>query len=306
MALRLVLLLGICVGLHLPSAARAQPSDVRPTWAGTSLRTFALVPPLRIPDALTAPVRLEPVAQALESAAAMSGAFSQTLGPAHIVASATPVPARESWRTQGLENDRGYWYTVGATGAASLGARTLLLLPAFFVLSLPALVPMSAAAAISVWFGGITVLSALDSAASAAAGVFMFESLNPGVSGSYWAALGGHFAGNVLAASAFWMTFGYGGMLLYGLEVLSPFALGAFSGLAALSSLLALPAVALTFVASLTIPAMMTAWAVSTTARGMRPDRLSSLSRRGPPILESSWRAEVASLPGWRIAFPGT
>lgn len=231
--------------------------------------------------------------------------------PAEAGSSATasaPAGHRYGWA---LEDSRVYWYTAGASAVTSLAARVVLIIPAYLIGAIAvasglALNPVVATIVTLAVVAGFTVV---DAAISGLIASLTFNSVSRFYESDFLTGFAGHLAGNVLSAGAFWLVFGFGGMLIAGLDFVTPFTVnGVAQMLLAFSTLGVLPALVVTFIAGVAVPALVGAWALSATARPRdgyaidptwRPYETGTAAERALPE-ERRLRAQVV------IPLPGT
>ncbi len=194
------------------------------------------------------------------------------------------------------DETRVFWFSAGASAITSLATRVLLIIPMWVVIGLatvgtaPLLGPV---ATFVIVLGAVAGFSIADSAAAAAVSSLVFDNASDFFTSSFLASFGGHLTGNALAAGVMWLSVGFGGMLLFGLDALSAFTTGtALSAIALFSVLGTVPVFVVAFLASVALPALIGTWATAVTAK----------PREGY-VIDPTWRP-LASAPGSPRALP--
>ncbi len=216
------------------------------------------------------------------------------------------VPSRYSWV---LDDARPFWYAAGASAVVALGTHVLVVLPAL-VFSSVVLGPIafSAPAAylpILLGAGGVYLLA--QSALAAGAAVFAFGSTSDIYEGNYLAAVAGHVGGVVLGAGVSGLTFGLGGLLFGGLNLIAEFTGSAgISGVGVFSLLGALPAVVIGGIALVGVPAVFGAWALAASATAKQGYAIDPAWRKPvpSPVPAPTARHDAPALPIATVALP--
>lgn len=181
--------------------------------------------------------------------------------------STVPAPRVSSFR----DESRVFWFSAGASAVTSLAARVLLIIPAWIGV---AFAQAASAALLGPVASFILVLGIVgaytvgESAAAALVSGLVFDNSSRFYTSSFLPTFAGHLAGNAIAAGVLWLSVGFGGMLLYGLDAISAFTTGTAVGAVTVFSILgAMPVFVVAFLASVALPAVLGTWALAATAR---------------------------------------
>lgn len=215
------------------------------------------------------------------------------------------------------DESRAFWLTAGASAVTSLGARVLLILPAWLGIGFAQAAATSLlgpVASLVLILGVVGAYTFAESALAAFASTLVFDNASSTYTSSFPASFAGHLMGNTLAAGVLWLSVGFGGMLLFGLDALSAFTTGAiFGALGVFSVLGAMPVFVVAFLASVALPAVFGTWATATTARARegfvidptwRPDEERRRSSVDGALPDDRSRPPMRTL--FTIAIPGT
>lgn len=182
-----------------------------------------------------------------------------------------PVDAPLVRVTSFRDETRVFWFSAGASAITSLATRVVLIIPTWIVVlfavagNAPLLGP---AAGLVMVLGAIAGFTIGDSAAAALVSSLVYDNASRFYTTSFLASFGGHLAGNALAAGVMWLSLGFGGMLLYGLDAISAFTTGAAStAIGIFSTLGAMPIFVVAFLASVALPSVLGTWSMAATAR---------------------------------------
>lgn len=264
----------------------------------TAAHAFSLeVPRLRAP-ALDLPLMAADVA-AFEAPA-----------PSELFLSTTSVvvPPRYSWV---LDDARPFWYAAGASAVVALGTHVLVGLPAvvFASMVLSPIATVAPAAFLPILIGAGTLYLAAQSALAAGAAVFAFSSTSDIYDGNYLAAVAGHVGGAVLGAGVSGLTFGIGGLLFGGLNLIAEFTGSAgLSAIGVFTLLGSLPAVVIGGIALVGVPAVMGAWALAAAATTKQGYAIDKGWRQAVPTSVPSpvARHQAPALPLATVALPAS
>lgn len=206
-------------------------------------------------------------------------------GPAAVAEGELPLRRVPSFN----EEARVFWYAAGASAIASLGTRVLLMVPAWLVAITVAAggVFLGPVASTMLVIGLIAGLTVADAGISALAASLVYDNVSRFFSARYLPTFAGHLLGSGMSSSVLYLSVGFGGMLLVGLEALSAFsAPGVFQAIAIFSGLGVMPVFVVAFLASVALPAVIGTWALTATA-----------SPRPGFVVDPTWRPVGLSLP---------
>ncbi|MBI1947264.1 MAG: hypothetical protein HYS27_16335 [Deltaproteobacteria bacterium] len=275
----------------------------------TEAAAFSLeLPPLRAPilDLDTVVSELAPfqaeVASRSPDGDAPSGLF---FGTPPLV-----VPPRYGWV---LDDGRPFWYAAGASAVVALGTHVLVGLPVTVIASMAIspFITLAPAATLPVLFGIGGVYLLAQSALAAGAATLAFGATSDLYDGNYLAGLAAHVGGALLGAGVSGLTFGIGGLLFGGLNMIAEFTGSAgLSGIGVFSLLGALPAVVIGGIALVGVPAVLGAWALAAGATAKEgyaidPHWRSPTPPPAPAVpVTPVARGDAAALPVASLALP--
>lgn len=193
---------------------------------------------------------------------------------AAVLAEEGAVPSTETTpqlsRARGIASESGvFWYAAGASALASLGARVIAFVPGLIAaIAIGSMaIPFGPAVPMILFVALATGYAAIDAAIGALAGSLVFDRASSFYDSRFVAAFSGQFLGNALAVGVASLMFGYGLMLLTGVNMLTEFiGTGVPIGFAFFSFFGFLPAAVVAFFASIALPALVGSWALASTA----------------------------------------
>ncbi|MCC7071339.1 MAG: hypothetical protein IT383_08450 [Deltaproteobacteria bacterium] len=278
--------------------ALAAALTVTSSYATTAHALSLDVPRLRMPVLDASLAALSPSSLALEASA--SDLFLSTTTVA--------VPPRYAWV---LDDARPFWYAAGASAVVALGTHVLVGLPALvfssFVLSPLAI--SAPAAFLPVLIGAGSVYLLAQSALAAGAAAFAFSSTSDIYEGDYLAAIAGHVGGAIVGAGVSGLTFGIGGLLFGGLNLILEFTGSAgLQAIGVFTLLGSLPAVVVGGIALVGVPAVLGAWALAASATAKQGYAIDPSWRRPPTVAPPAptARHDAPSLPLATLALPSS
>jgi hypothetical protein len=207
------------------------------------------------------------------------------------------------------DETRVFWYAAGASAITSLAGRVLLSVPAVFIAAFAGVLGVAlgpvAGWALAVGVVGIAVLA--DAALAALAGSIVYDSVSRFYDTSFLAGFAGHVTGSALSIGVAALTFGFGGMLLGGLEAIAPLAVSsAFQATQMFMFLGVMPAFVVSFLASVALPALIGTWALAVTARPKDGYVMDPEWRPLSARIDAALPPERRSVDGVAVVLPGS